>query len=118
MSDETGFDYERSDIESRDIAWLAAGLALFVLVTPLLMPLAFPQSMSHRTPSAPPALSSDAPRLEITPREDLHRFDRAEAELTSSSYGWTDRNHGVARIPVKRAMDLLAQRGLAGWPKP
>jgi hypothetical protein len=115
MTDETGFDYERSDIEGTDIAWLAAGLALFVTITPLLMPFVFPQSMHHRTPSAPPALSSDAPRLETTPREDLQRFDRAEAGLTNN-YGWTDRNHGVVRIPVKRAMDLLAQRGLAGWP--
>lgn len=117
MRDETGFNYERSDIESTDIAGLAAGLALFVIVTPLLMPLVFPQSMNHRTPSAPPALSSGAPRLEITPREDLQRFDSAEARL-ANSYGWTDRDHGVARIPIKRAMDLLAQRGLAGWPKP
>jgi hypothetical protein len=117
MGDEAGFDYERSDIESRDIAWLAAALALFVFATPLLMPLMFPESMQHRTPSAPPALSADAPRLEITPREDLQRFDRSEAEL-SNSYGWTDRNHGVVRIPVRRAMDLLAQRGLAGWPTP
>lgn len=117
MGNETGFDYERSDIQNTDIAWLAAGLALFVIVTPLLMPLVFPQSMRHRTPSAPPALSSNAPRLEITPREDLQRFERAEAELINS-YGWADRNHGIVRIPVKQAMGLLAQRGLPGWPKP
>ncbi len=117
MSDETGFDYERTDIESADIAWLAAGLALFVIVTPLLMPFAFPQSMRHRTPSAPPALSSSAPRLEIAPKDDRQRFDRGEAQLTNS-YGWTDRGRGTVRIPVRRAMELLVQRGLPGWPKP
>ena len=117
MSDDTGFDYERSDIESTDIAWLAAGLALFVIATPLLMPLAFPQSMRHRTPSAPPALSSSAPRLEITPRDDRQRFERSEAQL-AGSYGWTDRDRGTVRIPVSRAMELLVQRGLPGWPKP
>jgi hypothetical protein len=114
MSDHTGFDYERTDIESADIAWLAAGLALFVIVTPLLMPFAFPQSMRHRTPSAPPALSSSAPRLAITPEDDRRRFGRGETQLVES-YGWTDRDRGTVRIPVSRAMELLVQRGLPGW---
>ncbi len=29
-----------------------------------------------------------------------------------NSYGWVDRKHGVIRIPIERAMDLVAQRGL------
>lgn len=117
MSDEAGFDYERSDIRGRDIAWLAAGLGLFVVITPLLMPFVFPQSMQHRSPSAPPALTSDAPQLAITPRQDLHRFNRSEAQF-EQSYGWTDRKEGAVRIPIARAMQLLAQRGLPGWPTP
>ena len=117
MSGEAGFDYERTDIESDGIAWIAAGLSAFVIATPLLMPLVFPQSMQHQSPPAPPALSADAPRLEITPRDDLHRLQRSEEQLTDS-YGWRDRSHGIVRIPVRRAMELLAQRGLEGWPKP
>jgi hypothetical protein len=117
MSDEAGFDYERSDIRGRDIAWLAAGLALFVIITPLLMPFIFPQSMQYRSPSAPPALTADAPQLGIGPRDDLKRFNRSEAQF-QQSYGWTDRGKGAVRIPVSRAMQLLAQRGLPGWPTP
>jgi len=117
MSDEAGFDYERTDIESGGLAWLAAGLGAFVVATPLLMPVVFPQAMQHRTPSAPPALSANAPRLEITPRDDLRRLQRSQDDFVSS-YGWTDRSNGVVRIPVSRAMELLVQRGLAGWPKP
>jgi hypothetical protein len=115
MSDEAGFDYERSDIRGRDIAWLAAGLALFVVITPLLMPFVFPQSTQHRTPSAPPALNADAPQLEITPRDDLQRFQRSEAQF-EQSYGWTDRSKGEVRIPISRAIQLLVERGLPGWP--
>ncbi len=117
MSDEVRFDYERSDIENTDVAWLAAGLALFVIATPLLMPFVFSQSMRHRTPTAPPALSADAPRLEIAPREDLRSLDRSETEFVNS-YGWTDRSQGIVRIPVKQAMKLLVQKGLPGWPSP
>ena len=115
MSDQAGFDYERTDIESRDIAWLAGGLAVFVVITPLLMPFVFPQSIQHRTPSAPPALSADAPQLEITPRGDLQRFQRSEVQF-AQSYGWTDRSKGSVRIPISRAMKLLSERGLPGWP--
>ena len=117
MSDEAGFDYERSDIRGRDMAWLGGGLALFVVVTPLIMPFIFPQSMQHRSPSAPPALAADAPQLEIAPRADLQRFNRSEAQF-EQSYGWTDRDKDAVRIPVSRAMQLLAQRGLPGWPTP
>ena len=115
MNDQAGFDYERTDIESRGIAWLAGGLAIVVVITPLLMPFVFPQSMQHRSPSAPPALNADAPQLEITPRDDLQRFQSSEAQL-AQSYGWIDRSKGTVRIPISRAMQLLAQRGLPGWP--
>lgn len=115
MSDQAGFDYERSDIRGGDVAWLAGGVALFVIVTPLLMPFVFPQSMQHRSPSAPPALTADAPQLEITPRDDLQRFQRGEAQF-EQRYGWTDRRKGTVRIPISRAMQLLAERGLPGWP--
>jgi hypothetical protein len=115
MNDQASFDYERSDIESGGIAWIAAGLGLFVLAVPLLMPLIYPQSMQHVSPAAPPALSANAPELEVTPREDLQRLDLAEAQITDG-YGWTDRDHGVVRIPVTRAMERLLQKGLPGWP--
>jgi hypothetical protein len=117
MTEEARFDYERSDIKGGDMAWLAGGLALFVVITPLLIPFVFPQSMQHRSPSAPPAMTSDAPQLEITPRADLQRFRHGEAQF-EQSYSWTDRGKGAVRIPVSRAMQLLAQRGLPGWPTP
>jgi hypothetical protein len=117
MGDDAGFDYERTDIETGGIAWIAAGLALFVVATPLLMPLVFPQAMQHRTPSAPPALAANAPRLEITPRDDLDRLQHSQDQF-ENSYGWTDRSQGIVRIPITRAMALLAQRGLEGWPRP
>lgn len=115
MDDQASFDYERSDIESRGIAWIAAGLALFVLAVPLLMPLVYPQSMQHLSPAAPPALSANAPELEVAPATEMQRLNRAEAR-NADSYGWIDKAHGVIRIPVARAMEQLVQKGLPGWP--
>jgi hypothetical protein len=37
---------------------------------------------------------------------------RAEEQEKLSSYGWVEPNAGVVRIPVERAMELLAERGL------
>ena len=33
------------------------------------------------------------------------------------SYGWVDQQAGVVRIPIDRAMELLAQRGLPTRPQ-
>jgi hypothetical protein len=114
MDDQASFDYERSDMETGGITWIAVGLGLLVLAVPLLMPLVYPQSMRHISPAAPPALSADAPKLEITPSDDLRRFDRASKQL-ADSYGWVDRKHGVVRIPVARAVERLLHQGLPGW---
>jgi hypothetical protein len=115
MTEQTGFDYERTDIASVGIAWTAGGLAAFIILTPLLIPFVFPQSMKHKSPAAPPTLSAGTPRLDIAPRESLDRFRRSERRLTDT-YGWSDREHGRVRIPVAQAVQILLHKGLPGWP--
>ena len=53
------------------------------------------------------------PRLQDNAVEDLRRMRAAEDRILNG-YGWVDRKKGVVRIPIDRAMDLLAQRGLPG----
>ncbi len=48
------------------------------------------------------------PRLEVHPPADLNEFREAE-EKHLNSYGWVDKNKGIVRIPVQRAMQLLSQ---------
>src|SRR5208282_2250111 len=43
---------------------------------------------------------------------DLH----AREELLLENYSWADRTQGKVRIPIDRAMELIAQRGLAQAP--
>lgn len=52
-----------------------------------------------------------APQLEINERTELNDV-RLHEEDTLSTYGWVDKNAGTVHIPIDRAMDLLAQRGL------
>lgn len=56
-----------------------------------------------------------APLLETDERTQFNDFlMKQEQEL--NSYGWVDEKSGVARIPIERAMDLTAQRGLPVLP--
>jgi hypothetical protein len=51
------------------------------------------------------------PRLQVSPQQDLKAILEAEM-ATLHSYGWVDRQAGIVRIPIERAIDLLAERGL------
>lgn len=51
------------------------------------------------------------PRNQVAPRADLQRMRQHEATILNS-YGWVDRKAGVARIPIDRAISILAERGL------
>ena len=51
------------------------------------------------------------PRLQTNPRQDLSNL-RAREDALLNSYGWVDKNTGVVRIPIERAMQLIVERGL------
>ena len=56
------------------------------------------------------------PRLEENERQEIKDF-RLQEENTLNSYGWVDQKTGVVRIPIERAMELTAQRGLSVTPR-
>jgi hypothetical protein len=56
------------------------------------------------------------PRLETDETTEINNF-RMQEEQRLNSYGWVDQQAGVARIPIDRAMALLAQRGLPTRPQ-
>jgi|SRR5450432_2017708 len=51
------------------------------------------------------------PRLQRDDVEEMHDQLYSE-EGRLQSYGWVDQDSGQARIPVSRAMELIAERGL------
>ena len=65
----------------------------------------------QRRESAPPPL----PRLQIYPVKHWKDFQAAERERLTT-YGWMDRGTGVVHIPIDRAIDLIAERGVAPLP--
>ena len=73
------------------------------------------QGRSHTEPGAASLVQAtpdyQGPLLQVKPEEDL-RWMREHNTLDLDSYGWVDRPRGVVRMPVERAMELIAERGL------
>jgi hypothetical protein len=65
----------------------------------------YPMTVGVERPLPPP------PRLQSYPFSDLKALRQEEGRLLER-YGWIDRNRGLVRIPVDRAIEILAERGL------
>ena len=105
-------------VDARRIA--SIGLALAALLAVILGGVFALHAWRARTapdeigPSARPA-AADAfpePRLQTHPAEDRQRYF-AEQRARAGEYAWIDRSRGVVRIPVERAMQLLARERAA-----
>jgi hypothetical protein len=107
-------DYERTDADPRLIGALAAGVAFFLAATPFILEASFPGAqrmggVPHGLPLPP------TPRLQVHPKDDLLRLRRTERQQLTS-YAWIDRDRRIVRIPIDRALQLVTERGLDGWP--
>lgn len=56
------------------------------------------------------------PRLEENERTELNGFRYGE-EQELNSYGWVDKNAGIAHIPIEQAMQMVVQKGLPTTPQ-
>jgi hypothetical protein len=106
------------DVQVRPIFAFAAGLVLLGAVTLLLMGWLLPAlTARHAQQALPSTLLAEpvpvppAPRLQVTPAQELQQ-GRAAAEAILQSYGWVNKEAGIVRIPITRAMELLVERGL------
>jgi hypothetical protein len=66
---------------------------------------------TERRSDAPPPL----PRLQVYPVGHWKDFQAAERERLAT-YGWMDRSSGAVHIPIERAMELVAERGVGPLP--
>jgi len=57
------------------------------------------------------------PRLLKSEPLDLAKFRENENQVLNS-YAWVDQSKGIVRIPIDRAIDVLAQKGLPSRPNP
>ncbi|HTL76966.1 MAG TPA: hypothetical protein VL654_11630 [Casimicrobiaceae bacterium] len=64
----------------------------------------------------PPPIAGDV-KLETLPANDIAAF-RAQKQRLLSTYGWVDRAHGIARIPIERAIELATHGASARTASP
>jgi hypothetical protein len=110
--------HEERDVNVWAVGKLGIGLALLCIAA-LAMLLGLFRYFEKQVagPAAPPReiASQDGspvePRLQETPLQDLKQMRAAEDQILGS-YGWVDREKGIVRLPIDRAIDLLAERGL------
>ena len=57
------------------------------------------------------------PRLVTSEPRVLAEF-RAQEEALLASYGWVEKDKGLARIPIDEAMRIVAEHGLPKWEAP
>ncbi len=116
--------HEERDIAARPIAYFAlgiAGLCVFALVLMHVLFGVLATEQAERSAPASPLAESyglkepPEPRLQTNPRQDLLDL-RARDGAAIHSYGWIDKQAGIVRIPVERAIALLAERGLPARP--
>ena len=50
------------------------------------------------------------PNLQNQPFKDIYMLRQGEAEKLGS-YGWIDKDGGIARLPIDRAMDVMLEKG-------
>ena len=107
--------HEKTDMNPVYVAYFAAGLVVVAVLVQLglwWMFHQFEQAQARR--ESPPALvqapaPAPEPRLQISPQEDLDQMLHQENEVLST-YGWIDRERGIARIPIDRAMQLFLEK--------
>jgi hypothetical protein len=124
-------DFERRDIGPAGIIYFFVGLAAATLIIHFLLAGLYDfldkREKAHQPPVNPlitnvpadtrqipfnyPEKAFPTPRLEQDERTQLNDIRMAE-ERKLASYDWVDQKAGTVRIPIDRAMELVAQRGL------
>jgi len=112
--------FEHRDVSFKALSKFAIGLVITAIFSAGLV-LGIFQYMLHREGGVPASRiespAQDArqlppePRLEETPMSDLQEMRAAEDQILHT-YGWLDQPNGIVRLPIDRAMELIAQRGL------
>ncbi len=110
--------HETEDANVRGIVYTGIALAIGAAMVGGLVYGIFQYMSDHPLTTAPLNPMADVEQQQIPPGprvgehpaielKDLH----AQEDQILTTYGWTDKNNGVVRIPIDRALELQLQRG-------
>lgn len=110
--------HEDRDASIHPIVLTGGALALSLIIVGLIVYGVFRYLATHQPqPGAPNPMAETSqqqippePRVEEHPQLELQEL-RAREDRILSTYGWMDKQKGIVRIPIDRAMELELQRG-------
>ena len=118
--------HEHSDVNVRGILMFGAALLAVAVIIHLFIwwlfdyftvratqaDRSFPATVARpaREPAPP------EPRLQVSPSDDLREMHAAE-DVILNNYGWENQSAGIVRIPIDRALQVMAERGLPVQPQ-
>jgi hypothetical protein len=110
--------YELSDLRPGYIAFFGIGLSVVLVISVIIASLIVHyKTVQHARQDTPiPRLAREReampePRLQVHAPNELRQL-RAAEEAALNSYGWVDKDAGIVKIPVDRAMEILAKKEL------
>jgi hypothetical protein len=116
--DNPAVQHELSDANIRGILLFGLWLTLLGIVIYVAVWVLYQYLVRREPPSAPltqqPIAAQPAPskpQLQVGPESELSQL-RSSEEETLRNYAWIDREKGVVRIPIERAMEIIAREGL------
>jgi hypothetical protein len=103
-----GAKLEPPDVDLRGVALAACGALVLIAAAIGALGAVYRTEVPNRTPLPPQTF----PEPQIRVNEVAQRL-RLQAEQRSrlAGYAWVDRAHGVVRIPIERAMQLIVAAG-------
>jgi hypothetical protein len=110
--------HELTDLSPKSVALFGTVLALTIIAAVFITAALFRHfyAVERSKQIIPSPLSytrepTPGPKLSVNPSQELQTMRAAEDSMLNS-YQWIDREKGLVRIPIDRAIELLAQRGL------
>ena len=110
--------YEKADANPRGLLYFVIVMACILALTFLSLRGLFGYFQRAQNPgsfvAAPFAGTRPLPpppRIQPNPGADIQDYFQSQQNILNT-YGWIDRQSGIVRLPIDRAMELLLQRGL------
>jgi hypothetical protein len=107
--------HETKDFKPSWVAMFAVMLVYVIVVVYMLTFTIFSQFKTEQVAETNAGLFPE-PRLQIDPQSELGQVQERDREVLNS-YAWVDRDSGVVRIPIERAMELVVDPGAKGGTK-
>jgi len=131
--------FEREDLSTRGVFVFMIGLAIVGLVIYFIIVgmYKFLDQYEHAqmTTASPLVTTTTGPQSRVVTRDYMEKFKEngqpmlesdergqfkdflLKQEQQLNSYGWVDKDAGVAHIPIEHAMDLIVEKGLPVLPQ-